>query len=64
MADNVISTVFKLKRGTAETWKEKNLVLEAGEPGFVLDKGCIKVGDGEKTFDELEYVGMTIPGEG
>lgn len=39
----VINTTFKLKRGTAARWIEVNPILEAGEPGFVLDENRLKI---------------------
>ena len=51
--------VIQFKRGTAERWKELNLVLAAGEPGFVTDDGKnrFKVGDGVTPWNDLPYVG-------
>ena len=48
---------LQLKRGTATRWKELNLVLEAGEPGFVTDENRLKIGDGETAWNDLPYIG-------
>lgn len=56
----VISTTFRLKRGTAERWQELNLVLDQGEPGFELDTYRLKVGDGETAWNDLPYVGQIV----
>jgi hypothetical protein len=48
---------LQLKRGTAARWKELNLVLAAGEPGFVTDENRLKIGDGITTWNNLPYVG-------
>ena len=48
---------LQLKRGTAARWKELNLVLEAGEPGFVLDENRLKIGDGVTAWNNLPYIG-------
>lgn len=45
------------KRGTAARWAELNLVLEAGEPGFVIDENRFKVGDGVTAWNDLPYMG-------
>ena len=45
------------KRGTAARWKEINLVLEAGEPGFVTDENRFKIGDGVTVWNDLPYIG-------
>lgn len=48
---------LQLKRGTATRWKELNLVLAAGEPGFVLDENRLKIGDGVTAWNNLPYIG-------
>ena len=60
----VISTTFKLKRGTAARWQELNLVLSAGEPGFELDTYRLKIGDGETAWNDLPYIGVGSGGGG
>lgn len=45
------------KRGTAARWKELNLILRAGEPGFVTDENRFKIGDGINQWNDLPYVG-------
>ena len=53
----VISTTFKLKRGTAARWVELNPILDAGEPGFEYDTKKLKIGDGETAWNDLSYIG-------
>lgn len=48
---------IQFKRGTAARWAELNLVLEAGQPGFVTDENRLKIGDGTTAWNELPYVG-------
>lgn len=48
-----------LKRGTAARWREVNPILAVGEPGFVIDKNILKIGDGVTPFEDLEPVGST-----
>ena len=57
MAEVYMDSKFLLKRGSAERWEELNPVLEKGEPGFVLDEGRLKVGDGITAFNDLPYIG-------
>ena len=52
----VISTTFKLKRGTAARWAEVNPILEQGEPGFVYDSNRLKIGDGVTHWNDLPYI--------
>lgn len=55
MAKEIYTTIFQLKRGTANRWRELNPILEAGEPGFELDTGKLKIGDGTSNWKDLEY---------
>lgn len=56
MANEVIlNTIFQLKRGTAEAWTRNNPVLRPAEPGFELDTGKLKIGDGTTAWKDLEY---------
>jgi hypothetical protein len=48
---------IQFKRGTAARWAELNLVLEAGQPGFVTDENRLKIGDGLTSWNDLPYVG-------
>lgn len=52
----VIKTTFQVKRGLAARWKELNLVLNPGEPGFELDTFKLKVGDGATAWNNLPYI--------
>ena len=56
MADVYMDSKFLLKRGNAARWEKLNPVLEKGEPGFVLDEGRLKVGDGITAFKDLPYI--------
>jgi hypothetical protein len=48
---------IQFKRGTAARWDELNLVLEAGQPGFVMDENRLKIGDGVTAWRDLPYLG-------
>lgn len=54
---SIVRTTFQLKRGTSEKWIELNLVLAAGEPGFEIDTGRLKIGNGQTPWINLPYVG-------
>ena len=49
--------ILQLKRGTAARWRELNLILAAGEPGFVTDEYRFKIGDGITDWNNLPYIG-------
>ena len=53
----IIKTTFQLRRGRLEVWERNNPVLAAGEPGFVLDKNLLKIGDGKTAWIDLPYIG-------
>lgn len=52
----VIKTTFQLRRGYEEAWIRNNPVLAQGEPGFVIDKNALKIGDGVTHWNDLDYV--------
>jgi hypothetical protein len=51
----VIKTIFQFKRGSAQAWTDKNPILFAGEPGFELDTGRLKIGNGATPWNDLPY---------
>lgn len=52
----VLKTKFQLRRGNAEVWARNNPVLERGEPGFEIDTGRLKIGNGQTAWNDLEYL--------
>ena len=52
----VINTTFQFKRGTAARWAEVNLILQAGEPGYAIDTGILKIGDGINPWNSLSAI--------
>lgn len=61
----VIRTTIQLRRGQSAEWERVNPILKAGEPGFEIDTGRLKIGDGTSRYNDLEYVGnATITLEG
>lgn len=52
----VLRTTFQLRRGKEAAWKKNNPILACGEPGFVLDKNALKIGDGVTAWNDLKYV--------
>ena len=48
---------IQFKRGTAARWAELNLILEAGQPGYVTDENRLKIGDGVTEWNDLPYFG-------
>lgn len=56
MAEIVLKTKFRLRRGTSEAWNRVNPVLLYGEPGFEKDTNKLKIGDGVKSWRDLPYL--------
>ena len=54
----VIKTTFQLRRGYEAVWKRNNPILAPGEPGFVLDRNLLKVGDGITPWNDLDYINV------
>lgn len=52
----IIRTTFQFRRGYEATWKKNNPVLAQGEPGFVIDKNALKIGDGVTAWNNLKYI--------
>lgn len=48
---------IQLKRGRASSWIALNPVLAPGEPGFEIDTGKIKIGNGVDEWTGLQYLG-------
>lgn len=46
---------IKLRRANSWQWEHENPVLADGEPGFEINTGRLKIGDGFKTWSELDY---------
>ena len=53
----VIKTTFKVRRGQSQVWADINPILADGEPGYELDTHRLKIGDGEKSWNKLPYIG-------
>ena len=47
-----------LRSGPKDEWESKNPVLAADEIVFDTTQYAIKIGDGTKTFTELQYIGV------
>ena len=50
---------IQFRRGTTDEWELADPIIEAGEPVFDITKGAIKIGDGEHSFNALDYIGYS-----
>lgn len=58
MASQTIKTVIQLRRATTAEWEQYgHLVPAAGEPCFDIDLNTLKIGDGVKSYAELDAIG-------
>ena len=48
---------IQLKRGRASSWATLNPVLQPGEPGYEIDTGKLKIGNGVDEWLDLKYLG-------
>lgn len=51
-----MSVKIKLRRGTSSEWTATNPTLKDGEPGFELDTGKLKIGNGSGVWTDLPYL--------
>ena len=52
-----ISAIYLVRNATASAFATSNLILKKGEMAFESDTRRIKIGDGIKNYNDLEYVG-------
>jgi len=50
-----LRALIQFRRGTAQEWIDKDPLLDSGEPGFEIDTGLYKIGDGVHYWSELQY---------
>ena len=51
-----MNSKFYFKRGKAASWTKQNILLGPGEPGFELDTGKLKIGNGVDKWNDLPYI--------
>ena len=52
-----MATIIKFKRGHSSSWVSQNPVLAPGEPGYEMDTGRVKIGNGVDAWLDLPYLG-------
>ena len=52
-----LNITYQVRRGTASAWSKHNPILKCGEPGYELDTGKLKIGNGTLAWNDLEYYG-------
>lgn len=56
MAEQILKTIFQIKRGQSAAWASVNPVLRVGEPGFEIDTNKLKIGNGVDAYNDLPYL--------
>lgn len=56
MAVDFIIESIQLRRDSASDWTTENPILLEGEPGFEIDTGKLKIGDGSTAWSSLSYL--------
>jgi hypothetical protein len=54
---------FKFRRGSSTEWIDTNPLLADGEPGFELNTGKVKIGNGADRWNDLPYLAGEGSGE-
>ena len=58
MIEKILRMRIKLRRDTTANWElHKDVIPAAGEPCFDLNLGTLKIGDGTKTYEQLDVIG-------
>lgn len=52
---------FRFRRNIASEWLKHDPVLGPGEPGFEMDTGRMKIGNGVRQWSNLEYYVPGVP---
>lgn len=59
----IVNITYQLKRGYSNRWIEVNPTLKQGEPGFEIDTGKLKIGNGIDSWVNLPYIGDSSESE-
>lgn len=46
---------IKFRRDNSSVWTSRNPLLGSGEPGYELDTNKMKIGDGFRRWNDLDY---------
>ena len=53
-----VKAIIQLRRATEPEWIEVNPVLRVGEPALSTDVYKLKIGDGQRHWSEIDYLGL------
>lgn len=56
MAQHSVNATLIIRNDTASNWRTRNPLLAKGEIGAEIDTGLLKMGDGIKNYNNLDYI--------
>jgi len=59
MAQHNVNATLIIRNDTASNWRTKNPILAKGEIGAEIDTGLLKMGDGIKNYNNLDYINQS-----
>lgn len=59
MSQHSVNATLIIRNDTASAWRTKDPILAKGEIGAEIDTGLLKMGDGSKTYSQLEYINQS-----
>jgi len=59
MAQHSVNATLIIRNDTASAWRTKNPILAKGEIGAEIDTGLLKMGDGVKNYNQLDYINQS-----
>lgn len=54
-----VKAIIQLRRATEPEWVEVNPILRVGEPALSTDVYKLKIGDGQRHWSEIDYLGLS-----
>jgi len=52
-------TLIQVRRGTGSDWSNQNPVLASGELGLEIDSNKLKIGNGQLSWNNLDYINLS-----
>lgn len=54
-----VKAVIQLRRATEQEWIDLNPILRVGEPALSTDVYKLKIGNGQRHWSEIDYLGLS-----
>ena len=56
MANKTVNATIQIRKDTAQNWETNNPILALGECGFDTTNNHLKIGDGVKHWNDLDFM--------